>query len=465
MQDVVPYLQHIVGRLSVAAKKYNARNMLILYDAFGVLAHAVGSHLNREEYIRVIMPILSGKWVSVADGDRALLPLLECLACIARAIGLGFVGYSGPIFQRCIKIIHAEIHLAANVHRTIEEGVRSQKARGGTGACEAELRVMVAHAHDSGSADFAVCAMELIGSMVECLGPHAETLFVAEPKCVHVLVEAMGHPSPDVRQSAFALVGDIFKCGYNIAEPAIPTIVRIVDKYLDPAFNAVCINAVWCLGEIAVSRCRHAHLLTAGLISRVINVMLDAKNRSLKENCAITIGRLIISLSSAMLTSPVPPIVSSIPGVPAGAGAIAASRVSATAAAEGTAAAAAIIAPALPLPPEAAAATLRCIAHLLPVEVWCNAIAGMRPGEGEKEQACRALVYFSTELYPMSMSRGSVLHGLVRVILSWEAPSIALCGMFRKMLQQVRCTLPQLWKRCINDLPQDHRETILRVGS
>ena len=45
--ELVPYLGDILQVLMTAFKKYQAKNLLILYDAIGTLADSVGNHLNK----------------------------------------------------------------------------------------------------------------------------------------------------------------------------------------------------------------------------------------------------------------------------------------------------------------------------------------------------------------------------------------------------------------------------------
>ncbi len=45
--ELVPYLGEILQVLMTAFKKYQAKNLLILYDAIGTLADSVGNHLNK----------------------------------------------------------------------------------------------------------------------------------------------------------------------------------------------------------------------------------------------------------------------------------------------------------------------------------------------------------------------------------------------------------------------------------
>lgn len=75
--ELVPYLGFILETLVFAFSKYQHKNLLILYDAIGTLADSVGSHLNKPEYINLLMPPLIHKWNILKDEDKDLFPLLE----------------------------------------------------------------------------------------------------------------------------------------------------------------------------------------------------------------------------------------------------------------------------------------------------------------------------------------------------------------------------------------------------
>ena len=76
----------ILETLVFAFQKYQHKNLLILYDAIGTLADSVGPHLNKEEYIQLLMPPLIQKWNVLKDEDKDLFPLLECLSSVATAL-------------------------------------------------------------------------------------------------------------------------------------------------------------------------------------------------------------------------------------------------------------------------------------------------------------------------------------------------------------------------------------------
>lgn len=77
--ELVPYLGFILRTLVFAFSKYQHKNLLILYDAIGTLADSVGHHLNKPEYINMLMPPLIQKWNLLKDEDKDLFPLLEVI--------------------------------------------------------------------------------------------------------------------------------------------------------------------------------------------------------------------------------------------------------------------------------------------------------------------------------------------------------------------------------------------------
>jgi transportin-1 len=103
--QMVPYLKQILETLVHAFRKYQAKNLLILYDAIGTLADSVGSHLNRPDYIELLMPPLIERWNVLRNDDKDLFPLLECLSSIATALQTGFLPYCEPVFVRCIVLV------------------------------------------------------------------------------------------------------------------------------------------------------------------------------------------------------------------------------------------------------------------------------------------------------------------------------------------------------------------------
>lgn len=78
--ELAPYLEPVLRNLVFAFDKYQHKNMLILYDAVGTLADAVGRALSNPVYVEILMPPLTKRWSKLKDDDEDLIPLLEvCL--------------------------------------------------------------------------------------------------------------------------------------------------------------------------------------------------------------------------------------------------------------------------------------------------------------------------------------------------------------------------------------------------
>ena len=75
--EIAPYLEPVLRNLVFAFDKYQHKNMLILYDAVGTLADAVGSALQNPTYVEILMPPLLKRWTKLKDDDDDLVPLLE----------------------------------------------------------------------------------------------------------------------------------------------------------------------------------------------------------------------------------------------------------------------------------------------------------------------------------------------------------------------------------------------------
>ncbi|EFX73484.1 hypothetical protein DAPPUDRAFT_307700 [Daphnia pulex] len=103
--ELVPYLGFILETLVYAFSKYQHKNLLILYDAIGTLADSVGHHLNKPDYINLLMPPLITKWNVLKDEDKDLFPLLECLSSVATALQSGFLPYCEPVFRHVLNAV------------------------------------------------------------------------------------------------------------------------------------------------------------------------------------------------------------------------------------------------------------------------------------------------------------------------------------------------------------------------
>eukprot|EP00283_Hemiselmis_rufescens_P009990 CAMPEP_0173429772 /NCGR_PEP_ID=MMETSP1357-20121228/8387_1 /TAXON_ID=77926 /ORGANISM="Hemiselmis rufescens, Strain PCC563" /LENGTH=894 /DNA_ID=CAMNT_0014394007 /DNA_START=35 /DNA_END=2716 /DNA_ORIENTATION=+ len=258
---LVPFVPQILQIFAAALPRYQARNLIILYDACGTLADSLQSELNKPEHIQVILPPLMDKWQSLTDDDRSLFPLLECLASVVQALGQGFAASAPPVFQRC--------------ERLIASGLHKQQ----TG----EL--------DTLDNDFIVCPLDLISSLAEGMGSSVESL-VGQSQLLPSLLMCCQHPDPAVRQSAFALVGDLTKTSLNHLRPHLGQIMVLTQGNITPEHVSVCNNATWALGELAVRIGAEMEQVIPSLLPPLIALInRTALNKGLLENAAIAVGR------------------------------------------------------------------------------------------------------------------------------------------------------------------------------
>ncbi|KAI0326350.1 ARM repeat-containing protein [Cubamyces sp. BRFM 1775] len=286
--ELAPYLEPVLRNLVFAFDKYQHKNMLILYDAVGTLADAVGSALQNPTYVEILMPPLLKRWSKLKDDDDDLIPLLECLASVTIAMGPAFLPYAGPIYDRCHSIVHTSLlqYQAYQQNPEMDEPDRS----------------------------FLVVALDLLSGLTQGLGMALEPHITrTQPSLLQLLTICLKHPHAAVRQSGYALVGDMAMNCFPLLRPHVPAVMQELIAQLDPEpkveFISACNNAAWAVGEIALRFGRddpEFQQWVSTLIQRLVPILLHPKApRSLHENAAVSIGR--IGLMHPTLVAPILP--------------------------------------------------------------------------------------------------------------------------------------------------------------
>uniref|UniRef100_A0A8C1TXP4 Transportin-1 n=1 Tax=Cyprinus carpio TaxID=7962 RepID=A0A8C1TXP4_CYPCA len=233
--ELVPYLSFILDTLVFAFSKYQHKNLLILYDAIGTLADSVGHHLNQPEYIQKLMPPLIQKWNELKDEDKDLFPLLE----------VKYAMYTQHPDQ-----------------------------------------------YEAPDKDFMIVALDLLSGLAEGLGAHVEQL-VTRSNIMTLIFQCMQDTMPEVRQSSFALLGDLTKACFLHVKPCIAEFLPVLGLNLNPEFISVCNNATWAIGEIAIQMGTEMQPFVALVLNNLVEIINRPNTpKTLLENTAITIGRL-----------------------------------------------------------------------------------------------------------------------------------------------------------------------------
>lgn len=297
--NLIPYTEPILRRFTECFSQYKDRNMYIIYDCIQTLADNVGGELTKPHLVDLLMPVLLERWNTTSDEAREMFPMMACLGYIAGAYLDSFAPFAPPIFARCIKIIYQNLRDTA--------AAKSQPG--------------VVEIPDS---DFIVTSLDLLSAIIQAIEPAKSRQLVSEsiPPFFPLLANCMDKdPSsplpPDVRQSAYALLGD---CAITICDqliPHIPLLMPLLVKQLsldlipageseetELAFN-VLNNVCWSCGEIGAKIDPDNALpldrnpLTPCMEDLYTGLLTIIKTEecpeSVNENASVALGRLGIS--------------------------------------------------------------------------------------------------------------------------------------------------------------------------
>ncbi|RYP66105.1 hypothetical protein DL770_008875 [Monosporascus sp. CRB-9-2] len=283
-----PYSGPIIQQYVKCFQKYKDRNMYILYDCVQTLAEHIGPVLAQPDLVDALMPALIDRWQKVSDQSRELFPLLECLSYVAMALNDAFTPYAQPIFRRCVNIIHQNL--------------------------EQSLALANNPALEVPDKDFLVTSLDLISAIIQALDKEKSAKLVEESQQAffELLALCMEDPTDEVRQSAYAVLGDCAKYVFGQLQPSLPNILpillrqldldSILDEEIDSGFSVVN-NACWSAGEIAIQFKSGMAEWVPELFRRFVDIITNPGiPTGVQENAAIALGRL--GLGNSELLAP-----------------------------------------------------------------------------------------------------------------------------------------------------------------
>ena len=287
-EKLVPYSGPIIQQYVKCFQKYKDRNMYILYDCVQTLAERLGAVLARPDLVNTLMPALIDRWNKVSDDSRELFPLFECLSYVATALHNGFSPYAPPIFRRCVNIIH--------------QNLEQSMAQANNPALEVPNK------------DFLITSLDLISSIVQALDKEKSAALVEESRQTffELVNLCMEDPTDQVRQSAYAVLGDCAKYVFAQLQPSLPNILSVLLKQLDldsildeeiDSGLSVVNNACWSAGEIALQFKSGMGQWVPDLFTRLVEIITNPGIPSgVQENAAVALGRL--GLGNSELLAP-----------------------------------------------------------------------------------------------------------------------------------------------------------------
>lgn len=103
-----------------------------------------------------------------------------------------------------------------------------------------------------------------------------------------------------MRQSVFALIGDMCSRCFPVLEEKLNDIIKDVFLNADPKNPNVSVsvanNAIWALGEISIRKSETVKPFIPEIVSKIVEVLMrnQLSQRHLLENIAVCIGRLAL---------------------------------------------------------------------------------------------------------------------------------------------------------------------------
>ncbi|TDZ31528.1 Importin subunit beta-2 [Colletotrichum spinosum] len=273
-----PYCMPILQQFVQCFARYKDRNMYILYDCVQTLAENIGPVIAQPNALSLLMPALIDRYQKVSDDSRELFPMLECLSYVAMALGAAFTPYAQPIFTRCVNIIHVNLEQSMNATNN--------------------------PALDSPDKDFLVTSLDLLSAIIQALDEQKkqELIHSSESSFFELLSFCLEDPQDDVRQSAYALLGDCARYVLPQLESHLASIFpillkqldldSILDEEIDSGFSVVN-NACWSAGEIVMSNSKVISQFVPELLQRLVEIISNpGVQAAVSENAAIALGRL-----------------------------------------------------------------------------------------------------------------------------------------------------------------------------
>ncbi|KAI5963283.1 kap104 [Candida pseudojiufengensis] len=272
-------LNNLLNLFTECFKIYQKKNLIILYDCIQTFVEKMGyENLSADpNYVQILLPPLLNKWNSLNDEDNALWPLLECMASIAATLKDLFAPYAIPIYERSLTILSNCIIMDQNC--SIDPNINSPEK------------------------DFIVTSIDLIDGLIQGFEYHSIDLinYNGDSKnssnLVDLLLVCFEDYNQDVRQSAYALLGDLAIYVINILKPQLHSIFLSIGNEINnrsletyPVYN----NAIWSLGEIII---RLSHTEIENYLENFLNLLIPLINDSslqttVLENCSICLGRM-----------------------------------------------------------------------------------------------------------------------------------------------------------------------------
>ena len=314
-----PHLGQILEVLVTAFSRYQAKNLLILFDAVATLAEAVGNALAHPQIVEVLVPAVLAKWERFADDERGLIACTECICALVGVMGDLMLPYIEVLYSRIMRLVQA---------RTLALADRSV---------------------DPPEFEYPTVSLDLLSCIIETLGAKVAPLLDATGGVPLILAAASTDPHTEVRLQVvcvlcaaltvsistelisvrvcqmkrvlFAVLGDLAKHCWELLAPHVGHVLPLLLEHFNPNYIAACNNATWAVGEIvtqmgAAKMENEAFLSQA--VARLAPICLPYNphagagrrqyHRTIIDTAAVTLGRIAVRDAAVCASPPWPAV-------------------------------------------------------------------------------------------------------------------------------------------------------------
>lgn len=278
------YLEPLLQHFQHCFQTYQRKNMTILYDCVQTFVEKVDHDrfAANPSFVNYLMPPILQKWQELDDSNIELWPLMECLAAIAATLGELFLPFAVPVYERSIKILFNSIQLDQQ--------------------CQTDPYI------EAPEKDFIITSLDLIDGLIQGFTHHSGELIQQNNiDLMELVMQCFEDPTEDVRQSAYALLGDlaIFVVDSTVKPNLRPIIISIGNEINNRTYNSFAVynNAIWALGEMII---RLPYEDYKPFLNNLVDLLIPVLNstdtqQTVSENAAICLGRMGINGGSEVL--------------------------------------------------------------------------------------------------------------------------------------------------------------------
>ena len=217
---------HPILMATLEAHLHRKRVLLNVLDVLHTLAECCP---NEGGDPHTYIPALLQLWdrlASMDPADTTLLPLMECLATLAPALGATkYQPFALDTLDNALCMIETIGMFLMGQTDLTEEDV-----------------------------DPIACAVDVVDGLVVCCRDQFPQLLASsqryEPTFGNAILQLLDHEVPAARASAFALVGDLSRHAPTLIQPSY--ILKAALENMDPAEVTTATNAVWAIGELCI---------------------------------------------------------------------------------------------------------------------------------------------------------------------------------------------------------------------